>query len=96
MAMRKTYIINGREFECIVFPTFNTCVEVEVKTIREFLGRKCLKSFGSGNFNPRQFDSIDKGIVSVIQKLINEEDKKKMAIKKWEEFEKSLDKPYII
>ena len=96
MAMRKTYIINGREFECIVSSTFNTCVEVNVKTVREFLGRKCLKSFGYGSFNPRQFGSIDKGVVSVIQKLIKEEDREKIATNKWKEFEKSLDKPYIV
>lgn len=96
MAMKKTYIINGREFECVVSSTFNTCVEVNVKTVREFLGRKCLKSFGYGSFNPRQFGSIDQGIVSVIQKLINEEDKEERIIKKWKEFEKTLDKPYIV
>ena len=96
MAMKKTYIINGREFECVVTPTFNTCVEVKVKTVREFLGRKCLKLFGSGSFNPRQFGSIDKGVVSVIQKLISKEDIEKKEINKWKEFEKTLDKPYIM
>lgn len=96
MAMRKTYIINGREFECVVSPTFNTCVEVKVKTVREFLGRKCLQSFGFGSFNPHQFGSIDKGVVSVIQKLINKEDKERIATNKWKEFEKTLDKPYIV
>jgi hypothetical protein len=96
MAMKKTYIINGREFECVVSPTFHNCVEVKIKTVQEFLGRRSLKLFGNGSFNPRQFGSIDKGIVSVIQKLINEENKEERMIKKWEEFEKSLDKPYIV
>jgi hypothetical protein len=96
MSMKKTYIINDREFECIVSSTFNTCAEVTVKTVRKFLGRKCLKTFGYGSFNPRQFGSIDKGVVSVIQKLIDEKDREEREIKKWKNFEKTLDKPYIM
>ena len=96
MAMKKTYIIDGREFECIVSPVFNTCVEVKVKTVGEFLNRKCLHSFGSGSFNPHQFVSIDKGVVSVIQKLISKEEREKRTTNKWKEFEKTLDKPYIV
>jgi hypothetical protein len=96
MSMKKIYIINDREFECIVSSTFNTCAEVTVKTVQKFLGRKCLKTFGYGSFNPRQFGSIDKGVVSVIQKLIDKEEREEREIKKWKNFEKTLDKPYIM
>lgn len=96
MSMKKTYIINDREFECIVSSTFNNCAEVTVKTVQKFLGRKCLKTFGYGSFNPRQFGSIDKGVVSVIQKLIDKEEREEREIKKWENFKKTLDKPYIM
>lgn len=96
MAMRKTYIINSREFECIISSVCSTCVEVTVKTVRQVFGRKCLRTIGSGNFDPNAFGSIDKGVVSVIEKVTEKEEKEYRAIKKWKEFEKTLDKPYIV
>ena len=93
---KKTYIIDDREFECVVTPTFNSCVEVKVKTVGSFLGRKSLHYFGDGSFNPRQFGSIDKGVVSIIKKLTDQEEREEKEKNKWKEFEKTLDKPYIV
>lgn len=96
MAMRKIYIINGKEFECVVSSVCSTYVEVTVKTVRQAFGCKCLRTIGSGSFNPDAFGSIDAGVVKVITKVLASEEREERAIKKWKEFEKTLDKPYIV
>lgn len=94
--MKKTYILNDKEFVCVITPVFSTCVEVTVKTARRTFGHKCLRTIGSGNFNPNAFGSIDAGVLKVINKVLEDKEREERAIKKWKEFEKTLDKPYII
>lgn len=94
--MKKSYILNNKEFECVIKPVFSTCVEVTVKTSSRVFGHKCLRTVGSGNFDPNAFGSIDAGVIKVINKVLEKEEREERAIKKWKEFEKTLDKPYII
>lgn len=94
--MKKTYILNNKEFKCVIIPVFSNCVEVTVKTTYQFLGRKQFRTIGSGNFDPNAFGSIDAGVLKVINKVLEEKTREERAIKKWKNFEKTLDKPYIM
>lgn len=94
--MKKIYILNNKEFKCVITPVFSNCVEVIVKIALEFFGRKYWRIIGSGTFDPNAFGSIDAGVLKVINKVLEEKEREERAIKKWKNFEKTLDKPYIM
>jgi hypothetical protein len=91
--MKKTYVIGDTAYSCKIAPYFNL---VEVTMYEKTLTFPYRKKIGFRTFDIDAFASIDLGVVHCLQKTIAEMEKENRNYKKWKNFEKSLDNPYIV
>ena len=91
--MKKTYVIDDIYYLCKINSCFNYA---EVTMYEEIPTFPFAKRIGYSTFDVNAVGSIDQGVINCLKKQIEKIQRENRNYKKWKEFEKTLDKPYIV
>ena len=96
--MKKIYIIKDRTFEVSIELYFRPFYIIEFYEIkypnRKFFKGKTLK--GSSIRGINRFETVDDMVLDALKEKFTFETNTKVEDKKWEDFKKTLDEPYIL
>ena len=94
MMMKKTYIKNDRTFEISVEHTCCSLYSIQIREVKYPNRRFFKKEFFSDEYcrDINDFDTVDEMLLDALEHKFVLEERAEKQNKKWEDFEKSLDK----
>lgn len=92
--MKKTYVMNDRTFEISVEQDFGPFYSIEIREVKYPNRRFFKKEFFSDDYcrNINDFETVDEMLLDALKHKFEIEERKEKEMKKWKDFEKSLDR----